>query len=114
MNELIAYCGLDCLQCGALIATRTNDDVKRAEVAALWMKEYGGDIKAEDIYCDGCISVGGQLYQHCAVCEFRKCGVEKGVENCAHCDEYPCTKLADFLAAVPDLKIKLDEIRAEL
>jgi hypothetical protein len=114
MNEMIAYCGLDCLQCSALIATRTNDDVKRAEVAALWREEFGADITAEDIYCDGCLSESGPLYQHCEVCEIRKCGVQKGVVNCAHCGEYLCTKLADFLAAVPEAKAKLDAVRAGL
>ena len=114
MNEMIAYCGLDCLQCGALIATRTNDDGKRVEVAALWTEEHGGDINAEDINCDGCTSEGGQLYRHCAVCEIRKCGVEKGVVNCAHCDEYPCAKLTEFFVMVPTSKIKLDGIRVGL
>lgn len=114
MNEMIAYCGLDCLQCGALIATRTNDDVKRAEVAALWREEFGADITAEDINCDGCLSEDGLLYQHCQVCEIRTCGLQKGVVNCAHCNEYPCAKLADFLAAVPEAKTRLDAISARL
>jgi len=113
MNEMIAYCGLDCIQCGALIATRTDDDVKRAEVAALWREEFGANITAEDIDCDGCLSEGGMLYQHCRVCEIRKCGVQKGVENCAYCSEYPCAKLADFLAVVTEAKTRLDAIRAE-
>ncbi len=114
MDEMIAYCGLDCLQCGALIATKTNDDAKRAEVAALWSEEFGTDLQAGDIYCDGCTSVSGLLFQHCSVCEIRKCGVDKGVANCGHCAEYPCTKLTEFFAVVPDAKIKLDGIRAGL
>jgi hypothetical protein len=114
MHEMIAYCGLDCLQCGALIATQTKNDEKRAEVAALWSEEYGGDIQPEDIHCDGCISEGGHLFGHCAVCEIRKCGLAKGVENCAHCGEYPCMKITDFFVMVPDAKIKLDGIRAGL
>jgi len=114
IEKMITYCGLDCLQCGALIAARTNDDGKRADVAALWRDEYGADIKAEDIYCDGCTSEGGLLFQHCSVCEIRKCGVDKGVVICGYCEEYPCTKLTEFFAAVPDAKIILDGIRAGL
>jgi hypothetical protein len=114
MSEIIAYCGLDCLQCGALIATKTNDDSKRAEVAALWSEEFGTDLQAGDIYCDGCTSERGLLFQHCSVCEIRKCGLEKSLPNCGHCDEYPCTKLTEFFAVVPDAKITLDGIQAGL
>jgi hypothetical protein len=80
----------------------------------LWSQEHGADLKAEDIYCDGCTSDGGQLFQHCSVCEIRKCGLERGVVNCAHCDDYACTKLTEFFGMVPESKIKLDGIRAGL
>ncbi|MGM9794578.1 MAG: DUF3795 domain-containing protein, partial [Candidatus Cryptobacteroides sp.] len=33
MNELIGYCGLDCGQCDARIATVNNDDELRARTA---------------------------------------------------------------------------------
>lgn len=114
MEEMITYCGLDCLHCGALIATRADDDAMRAEVAALWAEEYGAVIKPENINCDGCTSEGGIRYQHCEVCEIRKCGVAKGVLNCAYCDEYACSKLSKFFTMVPESKIKLDGIRAGL
>jgi hypothetical protein len=114
MNEIIAYCGLDCSQCGALIATETNDAAKRVEVAAMWSEEFNADIRPEHIYCDGCVSEGGVLYQHCSVCEIRKCGSDKGLANCGHCDEYPCIKLAEFFAVVPDAKTRLDGVRAGL
>ena len=111
MNEMIGFCGLNCHQCGAFLATRENYDVKRREVAELWSKEYGTDIRAQDINCDGCISNGGILFSHCDVCEIRKCGKEKGIVNCAFCSDYPCTKLAEFFALVPESKTRLDSIR---
>jgi hypothetical protein len=112
MNEMIAYCGLDCLQCGAFLATRANDDAKRREVAALWSKEYGGDIQPEDIHCDGCLAKSGILFRHCEVCEIRKCGREKGLSNCAYCPDFPCAKLTEFFTMVPESKTRLDTIRA--
>ena len=36
MNELIAYCGLDCEKCEARIATMNNDDELRQNVAKEW------------------------------------------------------------------------------
>ena len=49
MDEMIAFCGIACHECGALIATENKDNEKRAEVAELWSKEYNVDIKPEDI-----------------------------------------------------------------
>ena len=114
MNEMIAFCGIDCHECGALIATRENDDAKRKEVADLWSKEFGADIQAQDINCDGCISEGGILFHHCHVCEIRKCGTEKAIENCAYCADYACDKLEELFTMVPDAKTRLDKIRREM
>ena len=111
MSEMIAFCGILCHECGAFQATKNNDDQKRAEVAKLWSKEFNSDIKPEDIYCDGCLSDGGYLFNYCKVCEIRKCGGEKRVVNCAYCDDYACEKLEKFLQMVPQAKKKLDQIR---
>lgn len=112
MNEMVAFCGLLCNECGAFIATRDDDNEKRAEVAQLWSKQYSVDIKPEDINCDGCISDSERLFSHCRVCEIRKCGKQKNIENCAYCDEYACEKLEKFFQVVPDAKKRLDEIKS--
>ena len=50
MNELIGYCGLDCGQCDARIATVNNDDELRARTAKLWCGWNNTDeIKPEHI-----------------------------------------------------------------
>ncbi len=114
MDEMIAICGITCHECGAFLATKTNDDEKRAEVAQLWSKEFKSDIKPEDINCEGCLSESENLFSHPKVCEIRKCGKEQGVVNCAHCSDYVCEKLEKFLEIVPDAKTRLDEIKAKL
>jgi hypothetical protein len=114
MDEMIAICGIPCHECGAFLATRDGDDEKRAEVAQLWSKEYKSDIKPEDINCEGCLSVSGNLFNYSKTCEIRKCGNEKGVVNCAHCNDYACEKLEKFFEMVPDAKKRLDGIRAKL
>ncbi len=43
----------------------------------------------------------------------RACGIEKGVETCAHCTEYPCEKLEglwEFLE-LDEAQKTLDDIR---
>lgn len=38
----------------------------------------------------------------------------KGVENCAHCDDFACNKLDMIFAAVPEAKNALEQIKATL
>ena len=113
MVEITAICGLPCHECGAYQATRDGDDVRRAEVAKEWSQMYGAEIKPEDINCGGC-TTGGVLFQHCTVCEIRKCGVARGVVNCAHCEDYACEKLEEFFKMVPDCRTRLDGVRSGL
>ncbi|HYA13697.1 MAG TPA: DUF3795 domain-containing protein [Syntrophales bacterium] len=114
MEKMIAFCGINCAECPTFLATQEDNDRKRERVVERWYKDYHMQIKAEDINCDGCLSETGRLFSHCNVCEIRKCGQEKKVENCAHCKEYPCQKLNKFFEVVPHGKVTLDEIRRTL
>lgn len=111
MEKMIAYCGLACTECDAYIATQKNDDKMRAEVAAKWTQEYHHDLKPEDINCVGCIPTDGKHVGQCYVCEVRKCGQEKGVINCAYCEDYACEKLNGYFKMAPMMKANLEEIR---
>jgi len=111
MARIISFCGLSCDECGAYVATVNDDDAKRAEVAEMWSKEFNGDIKPSDINCGGCPSTEGPVFMHCKVCEIRKCGLARGVANCAHCDDYACEKLVAFFEMVPACRETLDGIR---
>ncbi len=110
MERMIAYCGLNCAECAAFLATREDDDEKRKQVAEQWSKEYHAAFKPEDINCDGC-SKKGRLFSYCSSCQIRQCGREKEVKNCAYCNDYPCQRLADFFQVAPQCKTNLDEIR---
>ena len=114
MKDIVSICGLQCSECGAYLATLNNDDKKRREVAELWSKEYGANIRPEDINCESCLSDSENVFSHPKVCEIRKCGKAKGVVNCAHCSEYACEQLEKFLGMVPDAKRRLDQIKAGL
>jgi Protein of unknown function (DUF3795) len=114
MEKMMAFCGVNCHECPTFLATKANDDEKRAEVAQLWSKEFGANIKPEDINCNGCVSDSGVLFGHCQTCEIRKCALEKETENCAHCSDYSCEKLNTVLDTTPDAKKRLDEIRAAI
>ena len=108
---MIAYCGLICSECPALIATQKDDTKEREKVAQMWSKEFNSEIKAEDINCEGCLSESDKIFSYCMVCKIRACGIEKGVENCAYCDDYICENLNNFFKMAPDAKSSLDKIR---
>lgn len=111
MTEMIANCGIVCTRCPAYIATQKNDDALREKTAAEWSKMFHADIKPGDINCLGCLSQSRPLFSHCFQCEIRKCCREKQVANCAACSEFPCKKISDFMAMVPEAKAKLEELR---
>ena len=114
MKEMISYCGLACHECPTFLATQTNDDEKRLAVAEMWSKQFGFDLKRQDINCDGCHSDSGRLFGHCKMCEIRKCGMEKKVTNCAHCEDYSCEKLENLVKIIPHAKKNLEHIRSSL
>ena len=114
MEKMIASCGITCTNCEGFIATQEDDDAKRREVAKAWSKAYGAEIKPEEINCDGCLTEDGRHINHWSVCEIRKCGIEKGVKNCAYCNDYKCEKLTGLIEQAPEVEKTLEEIRQQL
>jgi len=111
---VIAYCGIVCSECPTFIATTEDDDEKRKETAKLWSKQFNASVKPEDINCEGCLSHTEVLVNTCKVCKIRKCGMDRGIINCAYCYEYACDRLNEFFKSVPRAKITLDSIRKTL
>lgn len=110
---MIAYCGLICSECPAYLATKADDNEARVKVAEKWSKEFGGDIKPEQINCEGCTSTGGKVFGYCSQCGIRACGIEKAVPNCGHCTDYACEQLNGFHAQAASAKETLDKIAQE-
>lgn len=108
----VAYCGLNCRMCSLIatlpgLASRLHDTMKEdgweyygsevyPEFEAFWKVLKG--ISQMDATCPGCY--GGCGDPDCAI---RKCAVDKGLELCAFCDEFPCQRLTDFTRRYPFL-----------
>ncbi|MFZ5917020.1 MAG: DUF3795 domain-containing protein [Chloroflexota bacterium] len=115
MDKMIAYCGLICTDCPAYLATQANDRAGLERVAAMWRQEFNApDITVESVICDGCVTDGGRKCGHWSECDVRACAMERGVVNCAHCDDYGCPIIEGFLGFVPGARATLDGIRAGL
>jgi len=90
VESKISFCGIDCSTCPAHLATQGNDAAKLAEVAKGWSSEEL-PLGPEDVLCDGCHAE--RVAKFAPECTTRQCGLEKGVANCALCEEYVCEKL---------------------
>ena len=87
MKDYIAYCGLDCENCDAHIATENNDDEMRKKVAMLWSDLNGVEITPDMINCSGC-RIAGVKTPYCdSLCPVRQCAMQKNCETCGDCSE---------------------------
>ncbi len=118
MNEMIAYCGLDCHTCPIYLVTREKNKEKqkekRKEIIRLIKEHYGIVFKLEDITdCDGCKKEKGRLFSACKDCPIRKCARQKEIVSCAYCGEYICETLEKFFEKEQTAKIRLDKLRQQ-
>ena len=108
MISNVAYCGLKCDECPAYLAKLENNDELRRETLEKWgSPEYPLEIK--DINCDGCKAPDGVHFKFCGSCTVRQCASEKGVETCAHCPDYGCATLQEWLSHAGDTSKKILE-----
>ncbi len=111
MTDMIGCCGVNCTQCSAYIATQTDDNAKREEIAREWTAKYNTPFSAEQINCDGCQANGRANDWTAKICPTRKCCRDKGIENCAACDQYPCEHPESVFKFDPKARATLDALR---
>ena len=107
MAAKIAACGLNCNECEAYIATKNNNTGEFAKIAEKWNQAYSGDICPENCICDGCMEGGRLSTAHANECSLRICAINKGVPTCAHCPDYMCDTMKQFISFAPELGKKL-------
>ena len=91
-KQFAAVCGLFCPACTLYIAS-TEDPERLTRLAGLF------GLPEEEMRCHGCSSeVRGPT---CRDCKLVTCAVERGVEFCAICVDYPCDDLKEFQVARP-------------
>lgn len=111
VHELVAACGIRCVECPARIATQARDVDAARRVAREWSAAYHVEVDVSDVWCDGCM-VPGRKCAHCAECEVRTCAIARNVEHCGACAKYPCAPLKAFHAMVPAARDVLERLRA--
>jgi hypothetical protein len=80
--EIPAYCGLNCCDCPAYIATQANDEEALRQTAERLSKEMNLNITVEDCICDGCRPFEGARHGgYCAECPIRTCGIKRAIRT---------------------------------
>lgn len=91
-KEILTRCGYRCDLCLAYKDNIEKND-QRVFLSDTWHKIYGFRIPVDEIYCEGCISSNDtnvKLIDN--KCPVRPCTIDRGLENCSQCDDYPCDK----------------------
>ncbi len=102
-EEMIGYCGYNCHLCAA----RSDDPVIRQELVDGWRKLFGHqNYTVENVRCDGCRANGRLADKQCKA---RPCAIERGVTNCASCDDFVCDKVGHLLASREGMLIYLNK-----
>ncbi len=99
LDPHIAYCGLNCAGCDVFQATAYDDDKLRQDYADKVKLHWKIEIDPAGVSCFGCRDERPKT-GFCATCEVRQCTVERGLENCATCEDYGCEKLQRVHAAM--------------
>ena len=87
-QELVAPCGLYCGVCGIYQATLTGDQQLKEKFAKVYNET------PDKINCKGCLS--DTVYWYCSACPVKSCAIEKKLEGCHLCDQFPCDKVENF------------------
>ena len=91
-KKLAAVCGLYCKACTLYIGS-TEDPERLAQLAVQFQSSE------EEIMCFGCRS--DKRGPYCKTCIIFSCAVERGIDFCVECSEYPCDDLKRFQSARP-------------
>ena len=103
----LAACGIDCNECGQYKVTLYQDR-ESAEDLVEWfrsMEWIGENEGAETVLkraplCKGCWSdfvfCGNNSHDNKSHC-FNSCCMEKKINNCGECVDFPCKKCIDFM-----------------
>jgi len=103
MNDMIAYCGLNCETCDAYLATIHDDQALREKTAKLWAELNQAPILPEHINCEGCRVDGAKTVYCESLCGIRQCALKRGMVTCGSCpDLETCQTVGAVLSNNPD------------
>lgn len=89
MAEVLSRCGYRCDLCLAWRENIARND-ERQFLHDGWKLYFDLDIPVEKILCDACRSCSDGATLLDSGCPVRRCVMERGLDNCGQCQDYPC------------------------
>ena len=97
------YCGIYCGACSIMMAYKTGN---KDSLASHWTEEnLGAFLKAQGISisendslqlkCHGCKT--DTVFINCKHCKIRNCAINRNMDHCFECSDYPCQLFHDTL-----------------
>jgi hypothetical protein len=104
MEEILSRCGFRCDLCLAFKPNIEKNRQNQQKLSDGWFKYFGFRIPPDKIICEGCLSDSPDLLD--SNCPVRPCVLEKGLENCAKCEDYICEKLMQRMVSYEEIQQK--------
>jgi len=101
LATILTRCGYRCDLCLAYKPNIEKNPANRQILSDGWHKYFGFRLPPEKICCDGCMSTDPHLIDD--QCPVRPCVIDKGLDNCAQCEQYGCEKLTERLVWLEEI-----------
>ena len=102
MQPILTRCGYRCDLCLAYKPNVDANPPNRQILSDGWHQYFGFRLPADAICCDGCMAEDPKLIDQS--CPVRPCVIERGLENCAQCEDYICEKLTERLVIFEEVQ----------
>lgn len=114
-----SYCGIYCGACSVMMSHRTGIKDALAEFfneenVRSFLAMQGVAYPEDEVFshqCCGCKT--DTVFINCRPCRIRVCAVEKGLEHCVDCGEYPCG-MYSFQMNNPDVQQNLPHTKCSM
>ncbi|MDM7914263.1 MAG: DUF3795 domain-containing protein [Candidatus Eisenbacteria bacterium] len=107
MDPIISRCGYRCDLCLAYRPNSEGHPEIREKLSDGWFRYFGFRLPPESLVCDGCRSEE-QGHRIDDTCPVRPCVIEKGLQDCADCEEYVCEKLRPRIVRFEEVQVRVE------
>lgn len=102
METILTRCGYRCDLCLAYKPNVIQNPENRHKLSDGWYQYFGFRLSPEEICCDGCMAEDPTLIDRS--CPVRPCVIERGLDNCASCQDYVCERLVERLVIYEEVQ----------
>ncbi len=101
---LFGVCGFYCGSCPIHIAYRKGIDFQRKLASAL-SQHIKKPVQVTDIQCPGCRQAATDKDSWGFKCKIRNCVLDREIDNCSECKDFPCEQLLALSDTYDDIPI---------